>query len=70
MDLLNRSPFAAERFAFLYEGLEMLLVVVKGTFTIHPHQGTTRVANEQEPVVVAVSTAVTLPVPAFAVRRT
>lgn len=52
MDLLNRTPFAAERFVFLHEGLEMLLVVVKGTFAIHP-QGTTGVADEQEPVVVA-----------------
>ncbi|ATB41051.1 hypothetical protein CYFUS_006513 [Cystobacter fuscus] len=51
MELLNRTPFAAERFVFLHEGLEMLLVVVKGTFTIHAQQDTTRVADEQEPVV-------------------
>ncbi|HYO67004.1 MAG TPA: hypothetical protein VEU33_13070 [Archangium sp.] len=44
MDLLNRTPFAAERFVFLHEGLEMLLVVVKGTFAVHS-QGTTGVAG-------------------------
>lgn len=52
MELINQTPFVAERFVFLHEGLETLLVVVKGTFTIHP-QGTTRVADAQEPVVAA-----------------
>lgn len=51
MDLFNSTPFSAERYALLHEGLEILLVVVKGTFAINPHQGTTRVADEQEPIV-------------------
>jgi hypothetical protein len=51
MDLLNRTPFAMAPFVFLHEGLETLLLIVKGTFTLE-RQGA-RVADEQDPIVLA-----------------
>jgi hypothetical protein len=51
MDLLNRTPFAVAPFVFLHEGLETLLLIVKGTFTLE-RQGA-RVADEQDPIVIA-----------------
>lgn len=51
MDLLNRTPFAVAPFVFLHEGLETLLLVVKGTFTFG-QQGP-RVSDEQDPIVIA-----------------
>ncbi|HYI02168.1 DUF2169 domain-containing protein [Hyalangium sp.] len=51
MDLVNRTPFAVVPLVFLHEGLETLLLVVKGTFTIE--RQLTRVADEQDPIVLA-----------------
>src|SRR5688500_4095948 len=34
MELVNRTPFAVVPLVFLHEGLETLLLVVKGTFAI------------------------------------
>lgn len=52
MDLVNDTPFAAERFLMLGgDGLERLVVVVKATFVAAP--GAPRVADEQAPVATA-----------------
>lgn len=51
MNLVNRTPFAVAPLVLLHEGVETLLVVVKGTFTIE--RQVTRIADEQDPIVLA-----------------
>lgn len=48
MDLLNRTPFPADRYVLVNDGLETLLVVLKATFTVD--RGATRPADVQEEI--------------------